>query len=73
MKLRRGWRNDDAVLNQYFQSCVSNWKFYKGPRTVKQVAKLQAVYKQALYGDNKDLPPRDLESVEGLKWTEWCA
>ena len=71
LKLRKGWRNDDAVLNQYFQSCVSNWKVYKGPRTSKQVIKLQAVYKQAVYGDNKELPPLELESNDGLKWIEW--
>ena len=29
-KLRSGWRNDDAVLLQYFESCVTNWKIYKG-------------------------------------------
>ena len=46
MKLRSGWRNDVAVLNQYFQSCVANWKIYKGQRTAKQVLKLQAIYKQ---------------------------
>jgi acyl-CoA-binding protein len=71
LKLRKGWRNDDAVLNQYFQSCVSNWKFYKGPRKAKQVIKLQAVYKQAIYGDNTDLPPVKIDSPAGLKWQEW--
>ena len=50
-KLRSGWRNDAEVLDQYFYSCVSNWKIYTGHRTAEQVLKLQAVYKQALFGD----------------------
>lgn len=70
-KLRSGWRNDDDVLNQYFQSCYTNWKVYKGERTAKQVLKLQAIYKQAVYGDNSADPPEHLDSAAGLKWQAW--
>ena len=70
-KLRSGWRNDPAVLNQYFQACVTNWKIYKGERTAKQVVKLQAIYKQAMYGDNNEDAPAKMESAEGAKWVAW--
>lgn len=72
-KLRNGWRNDPVVLNQYFHSCYNNWKVYKGNRTAKQVLKLQAIYKQATYGDNNEETPAHLESVEGEKWKAWSA
>jgi len=71
LKLRSGWRNDDGVLEQYFQSCVQTWKLYTGPRPPKKVLKLQGVYKQALLGDCVDAPPPDLRSVEGVKWSAW--
>lgn len=44
---------------------------YKGKRTPQQVLKLQAIYKQAIYGDNPDAPPLRMESAEGLKWNAW--
>ena len=71
LKLRSGWRNDDNVLEQYFQSCVQTWKLYTGPWPPKKVLKLQGVYKQALLGDCLDAPPADLRSVEGVKWSAW--
>ena len=71
MKLRQGWRNDDAVLLQYFQSCLQNWKMYKGDRTPKQVIKLAAIYRQATQGDNEEPRPEHADSNDGLKWTEW--
>jgi hypothetical protein len=40
-KLRNGWRHDDRILNQYFQSCVANWKVYTGPKKPNMVLKLQ--------------------------------
>lgn len=44
---------------------------YTGTRTPKQVLKLQSIYKQAVYGDNNDLPPDDLTTLEGEKWRAW--
>ena len=70
-KLRSGWRNDEQVLEQYFQSCVETWKKYTGVRPPKKVLKLQGVYKQAMLGDIIDPPPFELKSVEGLKWSAW--
>jgi ankyrin repeat protein/acyl-CoA-binding protein len=71
-KLRTGWKHDPAILNQYFESCYTNWKVYKGERTAKQVLKLQSIYKQAIYGDNSDPPPEEgFDSIEGQKWTSW--
>ncbi len=67
-KLRSGWRNDEDVLNQYFQSCDSNWKVYTGPRTPAQVAKLQALYKQALQGDCPESASINLESDKFEAW-----
>ena len=64
-KLRTGWKYDDKILDQYFESCYLNWKIYKGDRTSKQVLKLQALYKQAIYGDNKIQPPQLLDSPDG--------
>jgi acyl-CoA-binding protein len=58
-------------LNQYFQSCYTNWKIYKGKRTAQQVLKLQAIYKQAIYGDNPEAPPGRPDSTEGIKWIAW--
>ena len=72
-KLRNGWRNDAAVLNQYFQSCVANWKIFKGERKPKQVMKLTSIYRQALYGDNETPVPPNLKSISGLKWQAWTA
>ena len=51
-RLRRDWRNDNAVLEQYFIACIENWKMYKGERTPKQVARLNGIYKQATMGDS---------------------
>jgi acyl-CoA-binding protein len=70
-KLRSGWRNDDEVLEQYFQGCYSNWKVYTGPRTPQQVLKLQSIYKQAIYGDNLNMSPSNLKSSEGVRWLAW--
>lgn len=70
-KLHEGWRNDPEVLKQYFEACVNNWKVYKGERTPKQILKLQSIYKQALYGDNPEPPPEQLDSPEGEKWKSW--
>lgn len=72
-KLRNGWRNDEAALNQYFQACVQNWKIYKGKRQPKQVMKLQCIYRQAMYGDNKAAPPENLKNIHGLRWTMWTS
>ena len=73
LKLRNGWRNDDNVLNTYFQSCVANWKIYEGERIPKQVMKLQVIYRQAMYGDCTSPPPQNLKSLNGLKWQAWIA
>ncbi|KAJ1438574.1 hypothetical protein B484DRAFT_416168, partial [Ochromonadaceae sp. CCMP2298] len=70
-KLRSGWRNDDAVLEQYFSSCFANWKIYKGERTPHQVLKLLAIYRQATQGDNIEAPPLKLDTAEGMKWVTW--
>jgi len=70
-KLRSGWRNDDAVLNQYFQSCVASWKIYKGEKKPKDITKLNAIYKQATSGDNNELKPLNLDSNQGIKWKAW--
>ena len=70
-RLRNGWRNDDEVLEQYFASCVDNWKKYTGPRKPRVVLKLQAIYKQAVIGDCNDSPPGNLKTVEGAKWSTW--
>ena len=29
-KLRSGWRNNDDVLDEFFQACLTNWKNYSG-------------------------------------------
>lgn len=71
-RLRSGWRNDPAVLNQYFQSAYNNWKVYNGPRTPKQVLKLQSIYKQATYGDCTEPEPEDMHTLEGQKWEAWA-
>ena len=73
LKLRSGWKNDAGVLNQYFQSCVANWKIYKGERKPKQVMKLQVIYRQATQGDCVSAPPQNMKSVNGLKWQAWVA
>ena len=72
-KLRNGWRNDTAALNQYFQACVQNWKIYKGKRDPKQVMKLQCIYRQAMYGDNKAPPPENMKNISGLRWSMWTS
>ena len=72
-KLRNGWRNDSAALNQYFQACVQNWKIYKGKRDPKQVMKLQCIYRQAMYGDNKAPPPENMKNINGLRWSMWTS
>ena len=59
------------MLNVYFQACYSNWKQYQGARTPQQVLKLQAVYKQAVYGDNNTMPPARADTPEGMRWTAW--
>lgn len=51
-RFRADWRNDDGVLLEYFDGCVENWKLYTGPRLPHQVAKLNAIYKQATRGDS---------------------
>ena len=33
--------------------------------------KLAAIYRQAVHGDNDQLRPDNIDSNEGLKWTEW--
>ena len=73
LKLRRGWKNDVQILQQYFQSCVTNWKIYKGKRNPKQVMKLQSIYRQAMYGDNTTPMPQNLKSVNGLKWQAYMS
>jgi len=73
LKLRSGWKNDAGVLNQYFQSCVANWKIYKGERKPKQVMKLQVIYRQATQGDCTLPPPQNMKSINGLKWQAWVA
>lgn len=70
-KLRNGWRNDEFVLNQYFQAVVANWKLYTGPRTPEQILKVQSIYKQAIYGDNTEAPPANIKSADGVKWKAW--
>lgn len=71
-RLRSSWRNDEAVLNQYFQSCISNWKLYKGERTPEQVLKLYGLYRQATSGDvDPSQRPPNLKSNSGLKYIAW--
>lgn len=72
-KLRVSWRNDPAVLNQYFQSCVANWKLYTGPRTQHQVMKLQCFYRQAVHGDSQELPPENVKGNDYVKWKAYQA
>lgn len=72
-KLRNGWRHDEGILIQYFQSCVANWKVYKGEKKPKMVLKLQCIYRQAMFGDNTAPPPENMKSTAGLKWQAWTA
>lgn len=72
-RLRNGWRNDESVLNQYFQSVVANWKMYQGEKKAHQILKLQSIYRQATLGDNAAPPPENIKSTAGLKWQAWTA
>ena len=72
-RLRNGWRNDESVLNQYFQSVVANWKVYNGEKKPHQIMKLQSIYRQAMFGDNVAPPPENMKSTAGLKWQAWSA
>ena len=71
--MRRGWRNDDRTLIQYFSACVENWKTYKGERKPEQVLKLYGIYKQATVGDCTEPEPANLKSAAGQKWEAWTA
>ena len=71
LRLRRGWRNDDSTLFQYFAACVNNWKTFKGDRKPEHVLKLYGIYKQATVGDCKDPEPKNLKSAVGQKWEAW--
>ena len=71
-RLRSGWRNDENVLLQYFQSCIANWKLYKGERTPEQILKLYGLYRQATVGDcDRSNPPQNLKNNDGIKWLAW--
>lgn len=72
-KFRNGWRHDDGLLEQYFQSVLANWKMYSGPKKPNQVIKLQCIYRQAMFGDNTAPPPENIKSIQGLKWQGWNA
>ena len=71
MKLRVSWRNDEKVLNMYFEACANNWKLYKGEKKPKMVLKLHSFYKQAMQGDCDTLPPENMKSLDYLKWDAW--
>ena len=71
MKLRVSWRNDEKVLNMYFEACTNNWKMYKGEKKPKMVLKLHSIYKQAMQGDCDTLPPENMKSLDYLKWDAW--
>ena len=72
-RLRNGWKNDEHILNQYFQSVVANWKVYTGEKKPQQILKLQGIYRQAMFGDNTAQPPENMKSTAGLKWQAWSA
>jgi acyl-CoA-binding protein len=71
LKLRKGWRNDESTLIQYFNACIQNWKGYKGPRTQEQLNRLYGIYKQATVGDCDEPEPENPKGHAGIKWTEW--
>ena len=73
LRLRRGWRNDDGTLLQYFAACVNNWKTFKGDRKPEHVLKLYGIYKQATVGDCKEPEPKNLKSAAGQKWESWTS
>ena len=72
-RLRNGWKNDEAILNQYFQSVVASWKIYQGEKKPHQILKLQSIYRQAMFGDNVAPPPENMKSTSGLKWQAWMS
>lgn len=69
--LRRDWRNDNAILEQYFVACVENWKIYKGERTPKQVIRLNAIYRQATMGDTTWVKTESSTKKEIEREFEW--
>lgn len=70
-KLFQHWKSDPAVLNQYFESVVANYKVYDGDKSATQIYKSHALYKQAIYGDCSTPAPENLKSKEGHKWKYW--
>jgi acyl-CoA-binding protein len=69
--LRRDWRNDNDILNQYFIACVENWKIYKGPRTTKQGNRVNGIYRQATVGDSTWTQTADCLKAEVEREAEW--
>lgn len=69
--LRRDWRNDNAILLQYFTACSENWKIYKGDRTTKQVNRLNAIYRQATIGDSSWVQTETCSKKEIEREIEW--
>eukprot|EP01041_Mallomonas_annulata_P002166 gene2166-4215_t len=69
-RLRSGWRNDEAILNEFFDACVLNYKLFTGERTQKQTDRLYGIYKQALFGDCNTLQI-STDSSKISKWKEW--
>jgi acyl-CoA-binding protein len=70
-KLRRDWRNDNAILQQYFVACTENWKIYKGERSTKQVNRLNAIYRQATIGDSTWIKTEFSSKKEIEREFEW--
>ena len=70
-RLRRDWRNDNAILQQYFIACTENWKIYKGERTTKQVNRLNAIYRQATIGDSTWVKTSESSKREVEREYEW--
>lgn len=71
-RFRADWRNDDPVLLEYFDACVENWKMYTGPRSQRQVAKLNAIYKQATRGDSTWTQTETSSSSEIATESAWA-
>jgi acyl-CoA-binding protein len=68
----QNWKSDSTVLHSFFESVVANYKRYEGSKTLVQVYKSHALYKQATSGDcNTVVPSSGLKSKEGMKWSYW--
>ena len=56
LKLLQNWRNDDKVLDEYFQVCVQHYNDYIGKKSDDTIVTFYSLYKQATQGDCVQTP-----------------